>query len=230
MKINMHRSSRNESFEVTLHELVITEHIGEWGKITHRYEYDKGFIADAALCILEETGKALASEGWLDSDEASHSEKYIYSLAVLYEDDTKADHQGIYDRVHIPEEPWMNLIKTIRSFLNMFSFGAFINPGEFMNAMKPGEVKYCGVEFSENGRIYHYRTTDLRIAIGDTVIVPVGDENRESKATVRTMEFCRWDDTPYPLEMTKQILRKAGDDYSPESMPLSLEFDVTDED
>lgn len=68
----------------------------------------------------------------------------------------------------------------------------------------------CGV--FRGGKNYHYRTTDLRIAVNDIVIVPVGSENYEREATVKTVEFYRWDNTPYPLEKTKQILRKAGDE------------------
>ena len=61
------------------------------------------------------------------------------------------------------------------------------------------------------GGIYHYRTTDLRIDIGDTVVVPVGEDNHEQIVTVVTVEHCRWDNTPYPLEKTKPILRTASD-------------------
>jgi hypothetical protein len=32
------------------------------------------------------------------------------------------------------------------------------------------------------------------------------------------VDYCRWDDTPYPLEKTKQILRMAGDKN--DKMPL----------
>ena len=75
--------------------------------------------------------------------------------------------------------------------------------------MKTGEVKYCGVEFTEDGRIYHYRTEDAGIAVGDTVVVPVGYDNYERTAVVKTIQFYRWDDdTPYPLEKTKEIIRK----------------------
>jgi len=80
-----------------------------------------------------------------------------------------------------------------------------------MSAIKHGEVKYCGVEFSHGGGIYHYRTTDLRIEVGDTVVVPVGDDNHEQIVTVVTVKHCRWDNTPYPLEKTKPILRMASD-------------------
>jgi hypothetical protein len=230
-KVYIHRAIQSESLEVTQNELVITGQIGKLGNITHRYEYSEGYIEDAALCILEEMGKVCASEGWLDTDEVSHNENFVYTLTALYEDETGITHHGVYDRVHIPEKSWMNLIATLQSFLNMFAFGNFINLGGFMNAMKPGEVKYCGVEFSESGQIYHYRTTDLRIAVGDVVIVPVGEDNYEREVTVRSIEFCRWDDTPYPLEKTKQILRKADDIITGNSTrPLLDYYDGDEED
>jgi hypothetical protein len=229
-KVNIHHGIRSESLEVTQHELVITEQIGEFGKVSHRYEYSEGFIADAALCILEEMGKALSSDGWFNTDEVSQSENYIYTLTAQYEDETDIVHHGIYDRVHIPEKPWLNLVETLRTFLNIFAFGHFVNLDKFMNAMKPGEVKYCGVEFSQSGQIYHYRTTDLRISVGDVVIVPVGKENYEREVTVRTIDFCRWDDTPYPLEKTKEILRKADDGIASGSTVRFLDYETAEED
>jgi hypothetical protein len=108
-------------------------------------------------------------------------------------------------------------------------FGEIVGLSGFMHAMRVGEVKYCGVEFSEGGKIYHYRTADLRIAVGDNVIVPAGDNNYEREAVVKTVEFCRWDDTPYPLEKTKQILRKA-DDTIHTAPRLALPGEVVDED
>jgi ADP-ribosylglycohydrolase len=230
MKIDMLHGIRSESLEITQHELAITEHIGELGIITHRYEYNEGFIAEAVLHILEETGKTLASDGWLDTDEASHKDYFIYTLTALYDDGVSITHHGIYNRVHIPEKPWGSLIKTIQSFLGMFAFGNVIKLDGFMNAMKPGEVKYCGVEFSESGKTYHYRTTDLRIAVGDTVVVPVGHDNYEREATVTTIELCHWDNTPYPLEKTKEILRKVGDEI--DSIPTLhlLDFEAMEED
>ena len=104
-----------------------------------------------------------------------------------------------------------------------------------MNALKPGEVKYCGVEFSDSGRVYHYRTTDTRIKIGDKVIVPVGEDNYAKEVTVKTIEYCRWDDTPYPLEKTKEIIKLADEKFNnaqlfqlPEKTPYFLpDKDIT---
>jgi ADP-ribosylglycohydrolase len=211
LKIDMERDTRKGSLEITANELVIREHLDSFGNITHHYAFNEALRADVIEQILEETEKALATEGWLETDEKSPYGNYSYTLIAVYSDETKVQRHGIYDRVHIPEESWKKVISTIRGFLGLFMFGEIVGLSGFMNAMRVGEVKYCGVEFSEGGNIYHYRTTDLRIAVGDCVIVPAGDNNYAREAIVKTVEFCRWDDTPYPLEKTKQILRKADD-------------------
>ena len=153
----------------------------------------------------------LEADGWDDGQifDKADSIAYLYELDAEYEDGKTVTHHGAFDRAHIPEMTFKAFIETIRNVVNIYDFGGIVNLDGFMNALKPGEVKYCGVEFSRGGGIYHYRTTDLSIDVGDTVIVPVGDDNHEQEVTVKTVDFCQWDDTPYPLERTKQILRMA---------------------
>jgi hypothetical protein len=211
LKIEIERGTSKKSLEFSTKELLIREQLDSFGDITHHYAFSESLHADIIEQLLEEAGKALAAEGWLETDEKSSFGNYSYTLVALYSDETKVQRRGIYDRVHIPEEPWEKVISTIRYFLGLFMFGEIVGLSGFMNAMRVGEVKCCGVEFTTGGKIYQYRTFDLRIAVGDSVLVPAGDHNYEREAVVRTVEFCRWDNTPYPLEKTKQILRKAGD-------------------
>jgi ADP-ribosylglycohydrolase len=211
LKIDMERDTHKASLEITAKELVIRDHLDSFGDITHHYTFSDALLVDVIEQIFGEAGKALDTEGWLETDEKSPYGNYRYTLVALCSDETKVQRRGIYDRVHIPEDAWKKVISTIRNLLGLFMFGEIVDLSGFMNAMRVGEVKYCGVEFSEGGKIYHYRTTDLRIAVGDNVIVPAGDNNYEREAVVKTVDFCRWDDTPYPLEKTKQILRKADD-------------------
>jgi ADP-ribosylglycohydrolase len=229
LKIDMERDTRKAGLEITAKELVIREHLDSFGDITHHYTFSEALLADVFEQILGEVGKTLATEGWLETDEKSPYDNYSYTLSALYSDETKLQRRGIYDRVHIPEESWKKVISAIREFLGLFMFGEIVNLSGFMNAMRVGEVKYCGVEFSAGGKMYHYRTADLRIAVGDSVIVPAGDNNYEREAVVKTVEFCRWDDTPYPLEKTKQILRKADDKIN-NTPRLVLSGEVVDED
>ncbi|MFT8872564.1 MAG: hypothetical protein ABF868_09735 [Sporolactobacillus sp.] len=134
-----------------------------------------------------------------------------YELEAEYEDATVVAHKGLFDRVHLPEKPFVQFMGAIRDFIQSVGFGRLVALSGFMSALKKGEVKYCGVAFTNSGKIYHYRTDDLRIDIGDEVIVPVGDGHYEQKTTVITTEFCHWDDMPYPLEQTKEISYLASD-------------------
>lgn len=229
LTIDMERDTRKARLEITAKELVIHEHLDSIGDITHHYTFSEALLAEVIEQIFRETGEALATEDWLETDEKSPYGNYRYTLVALCSDNTKIQRHGIYDRVHIPEDAWKKVISTIRDFLGRFMFGEIVGLSGFMHAMRVGEVKYCGVEFSEGGKIYHYRTADLRIAVGDNVIVPAGDNNYEREAVVKTVEFCRWDDTPYPLEKTKQILRKA-DDTIHTAPRLALPGEVVDED
>lgn len=65
---------------------------------------------------------------------------------------------------------------------------------------------YCGVRFSN--RIYHYRTNDETIQVGNSVIVPAGWENEEKVAKVVSVGQYARIAVPFPVEKTKFILRK----------------------
>lgn len=68
---------------------------------------------------------------------------------------------------------------------------------------------FCSVMFEHSQRQYIYLTGDIDIKIGDEVIVPVGEDNREVSATVvSTSQHMRLT-APYPVDKAKKILRKA---------------------
>ena len=55
---------------------------------------------------------------------------------------------------------------------------------------------------------YSFRTNDSSLKIGDTVIVPFGEKNRETRGTVVSIGQYSRIGAPYPPEKTKFILRK----------------------
>lgn len=171
------------------------------------YNFNQNISQDLVFDIFEKIQKALISTSWLDTKEVDETSCF-YKLSIIRENKSKEEHFGIYNRVHLPEKEWLDVIKSLKIFFPAFSETLIINISQFMNAMKKGEVKYCGVEFHEGGRLYHYRTKDLSIMEGDEVVVPVGSENDETTAYVKKIQFYKWDNTPYPLEKTKCIIRK----------------------
>ena len=71
---------------------------------------------------------------------------------------------------------------------------------------------YCGVLLPNSDRPYSFRTEDDSIKIGDTVIVPVGKNQKEKKGKVVSVgQYFRLS-VPYPVEKTKLILRKVDNE------------------
>jgi ADP-ribosyl-[dinitrogen reductase] hydrolase len=221
LKIKISNEEHTETFEINQDQISIHQQIQDTGEINHQYLLNSSVLTDIRDRILAQTRKALASTDWQDVDteisnrtedsRISQGNKFRYALSALRDDETVIEHSGLYDRAHLPDKPWQKWIEEIQALFDRFALCEVVNSRLFMGAIKPGEVKYCGVEFSGEGQIYHYRTTDLSISSGDRVIVPAGRENYHREATVRTVEFCRWDNTPYPLEKTKVILHKVDE-------------------
>lgn len=70
------------------------------------------------------------------------------------------------------------------------------------------EYTFCGVTFLHGWQIYYYRTEDETIAVGDRVIVPIGNEGRTIEAEVTTVEKHTRATVPYPVDRAKFVLRK----------------------
>lgn len=73
---------------------------------------------------------------------------------------------------------------------------------------------YCGVLLPFSSRPYSFRTEDDSIKIGDTVIVPVGEDKKEMKGKVVSVGQYSRLGVPYPVEKTKMIVRKIEEDNS----------------
>lgn len=65
---------------------------------------------------------------------------------------------------------------------------------------------FCSVIFSSAKQSYAYRTDNINVKIGDTVLVPVGKNNRELKATVVSTSQSLSFAAPYPIDKTKKVI------------------------
>jgi very-short-patch-repair endonuclease len=77
------------------------------------------------------------------------------------------------------------------------------------------KVMICGIEISGMGLYYSYISTDPTIKIGDRVIVPFGSKNKENIGTVMDIGYYAFNKTPYPIEKTKKIIKKADIQTTP---------------
>ena len=79
-----------------------------------------------------------------------------------------------------------------------------------------GYYQFCKVQFKDGGNPYAYLTGGLPLAVGDFVVVPVGNRKAEKTGRVTDVFVCSAQDAPYPPEKAKFVLRKAERTATPE--------------
>lgn len=76
---------------------------------------------------------------------------------------------------------------------------------------KTDEYIFCSVQFGEDSKSYYYLADDDIFAIGDFVIVPVGDDGHSAIVEIVNIEYFQEDKVPFPLEKIRTITRKCSD-------------------
>ena len=64
---------------------------------------------------------------------------------------------------------------------------------------------YCSVRFQNSNRTYYYISDDETLCIGDTVLVPTGEDNILTPAEIVKITRHTYETVPLPLSMTKKI-------------------------
>ena len=69
---------------------------------------------------------------------------------------------------------------------------------------------YCGVMLSFEETPFYYQTHDASLKIGDRVIVPFGQEDRETEGIIASIGQYAEIAVPYPIDKSKFIIKKVG--------------------
>lgn len=90
---------------------------------------------------------------------------------------------------------------------------------------KTDEYIFCSVQFGEDSKSYYYLADDDIFAIGDFVIVPVGDDGHSAIVEVVNIEYFQEDNVPFPLDEIKRITRKCADGDFGTSIEANIQRD-----
>jgi len=185
-------------------QLTLKQTMGSECVVSHIYE-----VRDGVDGIIFAVQDCLDDQDWLDTEKLSDTTGVcFYELSAEYYDGSIVTHHGVYNRSGMPEKMWMELIESIEDFLVFYGMSELLNKNKFLNARKPGEVKYCNVVFEELGKTYYYQTDDGGIEIGDTVVVPVGTKNNERTGIVTEIEYFTRKNLPLSLKRAKNIIKR----------------------
>ena len=146
-------------------------------------------------------------------DFAKEIEPYWAAIRIQ-EESEEAEEAEEYDEDEEPEEesePWTDFYeKTVPAG----------NGG--------GYYQFCKVQFKDGGSPYAYLTGGLPLAVGDFVVVPVGNRNTEKTGRVTDVFVCSAQDAPYPPEKAKFVLRKSEQTAFPEKKIPPVEQTTTE--
>lgn len=142
-------------------------------------------------------------------------ETKTYSITVSFMNGEPRVLSGSFDKHGLPED-FRDFAESLYGFMRFYGDGEMLNPTVFEKTLrKQDDLIFCNVQFGKYGKTYCYLTKDEGIQAGDMVVVPVGSDNRESVASVESIEYHTAEEAPFPIEKIKSVIRKCGDE-SPE--------------
>lgn len=120
--------------------------------------------------------------------------------------------EGSFDKNGLPDD-FSEFIETIFDFVNFYGIGEIFNPSIYgKTKRRKSDYIFLSVTFLESYKNYYYLTDDDSIKVGDYVIVPVGRNNYKEIAEVVNVEYFDEKNAPFPIERTKEIIRKCTPD------------------
>ncbi|MCD7775270.1 MAG: hypothetical protein LUH40_06800 [Clostridiales bacterium] len=131
--------------------------------------------------------------------------KYKWRTRLSY----KAEKYGLNVTDYETEEKFMSALKEAQKKAGI----QWINGKEVDPLAETDTTVYtfCGVIFPNGSQIYHYRTDDESLTVGDMVVVPVGRNGKEEVAEIVTVEKHRRRTAPYPVDKAKFIKHRYED-------------------
>lgn len=132
-----------------------------------------------------------------------------YKIVVVFDDGNKRTISGKYNYNELPTD-YAEFIESLIEFMDFYGyFGEMFSHTLYENPKQKGDYIFCSVEFGGYSESYYYLAEDDIYEVGDTVIVPVGNKQKETKAEIVDIEYFDEDTVPIPLDKVKKIIRKA---------------------
>lgn len=131
-----------------------------------------------------------------------------YKITIDFESGAQRIFEGYFDKYGLLPG-FFRFAEDINDFLEFYDFSEMLNPNIYGGKRRRrSDYIFLSVEFYSGGKSYYYLTDDEKISIGDSVVVPAGEDNRRTVAKVVNIEYYSKFNAPWPMEKTKRVLRK----------------------
>lgn len=150
-----------------------------------------------------------------DDVDVVSGELKTYKMTIDYDRQSQRIITSRFDKQGLPAD-FVDLTELVREFIESYNVGDVLTPSFYNQPRRRStEVMVCSVSLdaeNKSAKTYDYMTVDDSIGVGDPVVVPVGEENREMSAVVEKVDYVEEDsssNSPYGI---KTIIRKLVDD------------------
>lgn len=185
------------------------QNVGSGCKIKREYEIEGGI--SSLLEGMEEEELFTFTEGNDDDALFNPLETKDYEIEIQYKRAGRKVLTGTFDKNGLPYD-FAEVADSIREFMLFYGIGEILDPAVYGKRIrKKDELIFCYVEF-DSEKTYCYLTDDDKIEAGDSVIVPVGLNNKEVVVEVDRVEYHTAEDAPYPIDKIKRVIRRCEDE------------------
>lgn len=213
IRIVLDQPIEGENGITSYHEELILQRKGEkaWHirrlgdlKVNAAYEF-KDLIAP----FLDSLSDDLFSEVEGNPPDTVFDSSYYASYTIHLEKESgeARDIEGTFDKRGLPSD-WPAFTMQLSAVIHAMGMGTIFDLNRAMHPLRrKNELIFYYVTFHEDGPEYCYLSDTEDYRPGDEVIVPTGDDNRETIAVVDHVEYHTKRDAPYPLKKIKKIIR-----------------------
>ena len=203
-------TTRNYSEKLVIDgEAEIIEHIqctGTGCRVSQKYEIDEG--VSGFLESFDALELFSYTEGNPSDVIETPNESREYVITIDYKKNPQRIITGTFDKKGLPND-YPDFIEELLDFLCFYEERDLFNPAVFGKIKRQGkEYIFCSVTFDQGNKRYYYLTDDDSIEVGDQVVVPAGSDNHEAIVIVNSIEYYTGDNTPFPVDKMKMILRR----------------------
>ena len=137
------------------------------------------------------------------------TKEYTITIDYLYGEQRLLT--GSFDKNGLPED-FAGFAENLFGFMRFYGMGEILDPSVHGKVLrKQSDYIFCNVQFDEYGKTYCYLTDDDTLEAGDRIVVPTGENNHETFATIESIEYHPADEAPFPIGRIKRIIRKVND-------------------
>ena len=135
--------------------------------------------------------------------EQSLNQEFTVKLGFKHQPDRT--YNGIFSLENLPSG-WSVFAEHMKEIMSKYFAADLFNHDLYdPTRAKEDEYIFCSVTFSDQGQSYYYLTDDENLKVGDTVWVPVGDDEHKIKARIVKIEHFTAQNAPRDIETTKYI-------------------------